>query len=333
MMNRSFAVALAAAFALACGGGDGGDGGGPPAGNNTLSKESGDNQTGTVNAQLGSDFCVKVTQSGSAVSGASVTWSTASGGSLNPPSGTTASTGIACSRLTLGTSAGAQSAQAAVSGATGSPVTFAATANAGNATNLVKSGGDNQSADINTNLTEPLSVRVTDTFGNGIGGALVTWLVSSGSANINPTSGNTNATGVATTTVTVGGVAGPIIITASSSGLVGSPQTFNATGTTPPPFPTAITITVANNSFTPSVDTVAVGGTVTWNWGNTGGVQHSVSSTGNPNFISDPAGATASPHSYGPITFLSAGTYFYYCTVHGAPGSPPTGMSGTIVVM
>ena len=73
MMNRTFALALAAGFALACGGGDGGDGGGPPAGTNTIAKESGDNQTGTVNTQLTSDFCVKVTQSGSAVSGVAVT--------------------------------------------------------------------------------------------------------------------------------------------------------------------------------------------------------------------------------------------------------------------
>ena len=332
MRNNSFAIVLAAGFALACGGG-GDDGGGPPNGTNTLSKESGDIQTGAVNVQLASDFCVKVTQSGSAVSGVAVTWSTLSGGSLTPPSSTTSASGIACSRLTLGTAAGAQTAQAASSGATGSPVTFSATANAGNATDLVKAGGDNQSANINTNLTEPLSVRVIDAFGNGVGGALVTWLVSSGSANINPLSGNTNATGLATTTVTVGGAAGPIVITASSAGLIGSPQTFNATGTALGPLPTAITINVANNQFTPDVDTVAVGGTVTWTWGNTGGVQHSVTTTGNPAFTSDPSGATASPHSYGPITFNNAGTYFYYCTVHGAPGSPPTGMSGTIVVM
>lgn len=332
MRNSSFALVLAAGFALACGGG-GGDGDGPPNGTNALSKESGDNQTGTVNTQLTSDFCVKVTQSGSAVSGVAVTWSTATGGSLTPPSSTTASTGIACSRLTLGTGAGPQTAQAAATGATGSPVSFSATANAGNATDLVKSGGDNQTAAVNTNLTEPLSVQVTDAFGNGIGGALVTWLVSSGSATPNPLSGNTNATGLATTTITLGGAAGPIVITASSAGLVGSPQTFNATGTAVAPPPSAITITVSNNQFTPGVDTVAAGGTVTWTWGNTAGVQHSVTTTGSPSFTSDPTGATASPHSYGPITFANPGTYFYYCTVHGAPGSPPTGMSGTIVVM
>ena len=331
MRNKSIAVTLAAGFLLACGGG-GDDGGGPPAGTNTLSKESGDNQNGTVNAQLASDFCVKVTQSGSAVSGVAVNWTTSSGGSLTPPSSSTAANGIACSRLTLGTAAGAQSAQAAVSGATGSPVSFGATAAAGPATTLVKSGGDNQSANVNADLTEPLGVRVTDNFGNGISAALVTWLVSSGSADLNPASGNTNATGLATTTVTVT-AAGPIVITASSAGLVGSPQTFNATGTTPPPPPTAITITVGPGViFTPQVDTVAAGGTVTWSWP-AGSLAHSVTSTGPTSFTSDPAGISDGPKTYGPITFNTPGTYFYYCLNHGGPGNPPTGMSGTIVVM
>jgi plastocyanin len=333
MRNRFIAVTLAAGFALACGGGDGGDGGGPPAGTNVLSKESGDNQTGTVNTQLGSDFCVKVTQSGSVVSGVTVNWSTAGGGTLLPTSGTTSATGIACSRLTLGTAAGAQSTQAASSGATGSPVSFAATANPGNATTLVKAGGDNQTANINTALAEPLNVRVTDNFGNGIGGALVTWLVSSGSAVINPLSGNTNATGLASSTVTVGAVAGPIVITASSAGLTGSPQTFNATGTTPPPAPSAITIQVGpGTTFAPVVDTVAAGGTVTWSWP-ANSVGHSVTSTGPTSFVSDPAGISNGAKTYGPITFITPGTYFYYCEAHGAPGNPPTGMSGTIVVM
>jgi plastocyanin len=335
MRNRSIAVALAAGFVLACGGnGDGDNGGEPPAGTNQLTKESGDNQTGTVNTQLTNDFCVKVTQSGTAVSGVGVNWSTSSGGTLTPPSSNSAASGVACSKLTLGTSAGAQTAQAAVSGANGSPITFTATADPGNATTLVKSGGDIQSADINADLAEPLSVRVTDTFGNGIGGALVTWLVSSGSANLNPVSGNTNSTGLATTTVTVG-AAGPIVITAASAGLTGSPVSFDATGTTPTPPPSAITIQVGSGGstvFSPAVDTVAAGGTVTWNWP-VGSAGHSTTSTGPTAFVSDPAGISDGPKTYGPITFNTPGTYFYYCIAHGSPGNPPSGMSGTIVVM
>ena len=333
MRNMSILVVLAAGISLACGGGDNGGGGGPPAGTNLIAKESGDNQNGLVNTALTSDFCAKVTESGAAVTGATVNWTTSSGGTLNPPSNLTGANGVACSRLTLGTSAGAQTVQAASTGATGSPVTFNATGNAGNATALVKVAGDNQSADIGTNLPEPLSVRVTDQFGNGVGGALVTWLLSSGSATLNPLSGNTNSSGLATSTLTVGGVAGPIVITASSAGLTGSPQTFDATGTTPAPAPNSITIQVGPSSlYAPTVDTVAVGGTVTWDWP-AGSIGHSVTTTGPTSFVSDPAGISNGAKSYGPITFNVAGTYFYYCLAHGSPGNPPTGMSGTIVVL
>jgi plastocyanin len=30
--------------------------------------------------------------------------------------------------------------------------------------------------------------------------------------------------------------------------------------------------------------------------------------------------------------FPTAGTYHYYCKIHGADGTPPTGMAGTITV-
>lgn len=330
MGKQLLILVFAAGVSMACGG-DGG--GGPnPTPTNALAKAAGDNQNGTVNTALANAFCARVTAGGSNKSGVTVNWSTSGGGTMSAASNVTGTDGVACSTLTLGTVAGAQSAQAAVPGATGSPVTFNATANPGPAASLTSTGGDNQIGDIDTELPTPLSVKVSDQFGNGVAGTQVTWEVTSGTASLNPFNGNTNAAGEASTVVTLGGTPGPIVITASSTGLNGSPMTFDATATTPPPLPTAITITVANNSFGPPVDTVAVGGTVTWNWDPTAGVQHSVTSINAPSFVSDPAGAVASPHSYGPITFNAAGTYFYYCTVHGLPGSPPTGMAGRIVV-
>jgi copper binding plastocyanin/azurin family protein len=71
-----------------------------------------------------------VTQNGAPQSGVTVNWSTANG-SLAPTSGPTGGDGIAASTWTLGPTAGAQTAQAAVVGATGSPVTFTATGTAG----------------------------------------------------------------------------------------------------------------------------------------------------------------------------------------------------------
>ena len=79
-----------------------------------------------------------------------------------------------------------------------------------------------------------------------------------------------------------------------------------------------------NGSTNQAVDTVAVGGTVTWTWTNTGDIPHSVESLGSPIFrnsiIQTGDGKT---HE---ATFHSAGTYQYDCAIHGQA------MTGTIVV-
>lgn len=76
---------------------------------------------------------------------------------------------------------------------------------------------------------------------------------------------------------------------------------------------------VRNASANPAVDTVAVGGQVTWTFQ---GGNHNVQSTGSPAFTSS-AIQTSGTYVF---TFNSAGTYLYECAVHGS------GMSGRIVV-
>jgi plastocyanin len=79
-----------------------------------------------------------------------------------------------------------------------------------------------------------------------------------------------------------------------------------------------------NGSTNRAVDTVAVGGRVTWTWTNTGDIPHSVESLGSPIFrnsiIQTGDGKT---HE---ATFHLAGTYQYDCAIHGPA------MTGTIVV-
>jgi plastocyanin len=79
-----------------------------------------------------------------------------------------------------------------------------------------------------------------------------------------------------------------------------------------------------NGSTNPAVDTVAVGGSVTWTWTNTGNVPHGIQSLASPSF---PTGTvlTGDGNTYR-VTFATAGTYQYDCLVHG------TMMPGTIVV-
>jgi plastocyanin len=81
------------------------------------------------------------------------------------------------------------------------------------------------------------------------------------------------------------------------------------------------TITVANNSFSPTPDSVAAG-TVTFSWAN-GAVTHNVT------WLSGPSAPTGSgDKSSGTYqATLVAGTYTYECSIHAS-----LGMTGTIVV-
>ncbi len=83
------------------------------------------------------------------------------------------------------------------------------------------------------------------------------------------------------------------------------------------------TVTVGTPSggltFSPTNITVAPNGTVTWNW-NSGGVIHDVT------FVTD--GSKSGPKSSGTFqkTFPTAGTFNYFCSIHGQA------MSGTVTV-
>jgi plastocyanin len=113
--------------------GCGGSGGEPNPSPLVLTKTStdnGDQQGGRVRVALANPLRVIVTRDGAPEAGVSVAWS-ADGGSVAPVTASTDSDGISTTDWTLGPVVGAQSAQAAVSGATGSPVTFTATATAG----------------------------------------------------------------------------------------------------------------------------------------------------------------------------------------------------------
>ena len=76
-----------------------------------------------------------------------------------------------------------------------------------------------------------------------------------------------------------------------------------------------------NGSQNPAVDTIPVGGTVTWTW--TGSLPHGVHSTGSTSFTSSRIMTGSGMHA---VTFTAPGTYQYDCAVHG------TAMRGTIVV-
>jgi plastocyanin len=78
---------------------------------------------------------------------------------------------------------------------------------------------------------------------------------------------------------------------------------------------------VLNGSINPAVDTVAVGGTVTWTWTQAGthGVQFD-----DPSIL--PSADLAESGSEFSTSFATAGTFTYDCSIHGPA------MAGTIVV-
>jgi plastocyanin len=320
---KPLARLLLLGIAISACGGDGGDGGTPPP-STAIAKNpagSGDAQIGTVGQQLSQPISVLVTEGGQPASGATVAWSTTAAGASLAASSTADAAGIASNTWTLGTVAGPQTAQATLTGASGSPVTFTATANASEAASLLLISGDQQQGPVNSQLPSPLVAEVSDQFGNGVAGVPVNW-ATTGDATLSAPVVISDAFGASAVQVTLGSTEGPITITAIAEGLTGSPVTFTATAT--PPGPVTATVNVVNNSFQPAALTVAAGTTVIWRWGPTA-VNHNVTPVA-PGTEPPPSGAPQSaPNTY-QHQFNTPGTYNYFCTVHGQS------MSGAITV-
>jgi plastocyanin len=177
--RRIWALAVLAAC------GSGGDTG--PSPSPVVAKSStktGDLQSGPVNAALPSELRVVVTRDGSPAADVTVTWATVDGGSLSPSSDQTDAAGLSTSIWTLGSTPGSQAATASVTNATGSPVTFTATATGGGA------GGDGEIIQVlgplgGANRFSPVNLTV-------IAGTTVTWQWADGAAghNVVPDAGS-----------------------------------------------------------------------------------------------------------------------------------------------
>jgi len=202
------------------------------------------NQNGTVNTAVADPPSVLVEDAfGNPVSGVEVTFAvTAGGGTIVPAGPTTVSTdanGVAtATSWTLGTSAGTDNntVTGSASGLTGSPVSFTASAAAGPAANIAANTTTSQSATVNTAVSAPPSVLVTDAFDNPVAGVQVTFAVTAGGGAVDPAGPSTvttGADGIATATSwTLGTTAGTNnnTVTATKVGLTGSPVSFTASG-------------------------------------------------------------------------------------------------------
>ncbi|MCX6132220.1 MAG: FG-GAP-like repeat-containing protein [Ignavibacteriales bacterium] len=206
-----------------------------------ITLSSGNGQSAVINSALSAPFVVTVTDTGgNPVSGVNVSFAitlmpdSATGQSLSISNSQTNSSGQASTVLTLGSKVGTYTVTATSGTLSGSPILFTSTALVGPARSLVSMSGDNQSVSINAPLPSPLVVKVTDQGGNPVSGVGVTFAISSAPTgasgqSLSIVNAITNSVGQVSSVLTVGGKKGTYTVTATSSGLSGSPITFTAT--------------------------------------------------------------------------------------------------------
>jgi adhesin/invasin len=193
---------------------------------------AGDLQSAVVGTAVATDPAVRAEdQFGNPVPGASITFAVSgSGGSVTGPAQLTNGAGVATvGSWTLGTTAGTDTLTAILSGLT--PVTFTATGIAGAATQIAQLAGNGQAAVVNTILPIAPAVIVRDQFNNPVPGVGVSFAPASGGGSVTGASPTTDTTGVARVgSWQLGVLVGQNTLTASASGLAGSPVLFTATG-------------------------------------------------------------------------------------------------------
>jgi len=191
--------------------------------------------TGVAGDAASAPLVVRVNDSsGNPVANTVVTFSVLEGGgTVTPTVDTTDSQGRAQTTWRFGGTAGAQRAQAQVSGVA-TTVTYVATVAASTAATVAVQAGDNQTAAAGQIVTTAPSIIVRDRFNNPVPNVSVFFTVTSGGGSVATTGATTNAQGIATATgFRLGSAAGVNRLTALAlvNGAAGNPVTFTATGT------------------------------------------------------------------------------------------------------
>lgn len=195
---------------------------------------------GTVGQNISTPPAVLVTKNGAPDPGQTVTFAvTLGGGSVTGASQTTGADGVArVGSWTLGTAVGSNTLTATAPNITatlGNQVLFNATAGVGAVTTIIKVSGDSDMTAIGTPVAANPVVKATDAFGNGVSGVSVTFAVASGGGSLAGGSQVTAIDGTATVgSWTLGPAPGTNTLTATATGLAGSPLTFTAIGLATP---------------------------------------------------------------------------------------------------
>ncbi|CDZ76660.1 putative lipoprotein, rSAM/lipoprotein system [Legionella massiliensis] len=216
---------------------------------------SGSPQSATVGTPFANSLVAKVTDTfGNPVRHAIVIFTVPGTGASATLSSTTATTdinGLASVTAAANNIEGAYQAKAIMSGVS-AEAHFALTNNPGTPTIITVVSGSGQSATVGTAFTHPLKAKVTDTFGNAVPGATVTFTAPSGGASATLSSMGTTVTATtdssghvsvtATANHTPGGYA--VTATVNESGATTNFGLSNAVGT-----PAAITVSGGSNQM------------------------------------------------------------------------------------
>ena len=179
---------------------------------------SGNQQTAPLGVVLPLPLIVQVNgETGLPLAGVTVAFAiTSGGGTLGTMQALTGSDGQARVTLTLPLEAGSVRVDATVTGFP--PVGFTATAvNMPGSISILN--GNNQTGLAGATLPQTLAVTVLGLDQKPFAGIPVTFVVTGGSAKLNPTTVQTAADGSAATQVTLGATAGPVTVSATVTGL------------------------------------------------------------------------------------------------------------------
>ena len=296
----------------------------------TIVKVVGDLQSAIVNTIVPFTPQVRILdQFGNPVSGTTVSAAISlGGGSVTNSAPVSDSSGTASvGTWRLGTLVGSNALTVSGTGLAGSPITFTATGLVDVPSQMVVFAGDGQSALIGNAVSINPAVRVSDQYGNAVGGVAVTFAIGLGNGIIGtPATVPTDTAGIAKSpTWTLGPVAGANTLGATATGLPA--VTFNAQGITS----LASTIaTQAGNGQTGIVGTAlptpygvivknlagapVAGVPVSWSVGAGGGTIAPAQST------TDASGIATASRTLGTVV----GTQTATASVGGLAGSPVT---------
>jgi plastocyanin len=224
----SILVVFGAVCLAACGGGGGGTPPPPPA--HQIAKSSGDSQVVNVGTQV--QLQVLVTDTGGhPVADVPVAWAAAGGGTVSAASSNSDALGVATITRTLPANAATATTTATKAGLVGSPVTFTSFAQVNGAYRIQKFANDSQTDTVLSTLGNPFRVHVTDYQNNNVASYTVNWAVTGGGGSVGAPTSNTDGSGIAQISRTLGGTAGNQAAQASVTGLIGSPITFTGIAT------------------------------------------------------------------------------------------------------